>query len=196
MKRVIDILISLFSLILLAPLFLFIAIWIKTDSEGPVFFRQLRVGRKGKDFSMYKFRTMYRQSETRGLLTVGHRDPRITRAGYFLRKYKLDELPQLMNVLTGTMSMVGPRPEVRKYVNLYSEDQKKILRVKPGITDEASIFYRNESAMLAQSGDPEQTYITIILPHKIALNMNYINNPSFLNYLRITFRTIGHVLAN
>jgi len=195
-KRFFDFCIAVAGLVILLPLFLFISVWIVLDSKGPVFFRQVRVGKYGNDFVLYKFRTMYRQAEKKGLLTVGSGDSRITRAGYYLRKYKLDELPQLLNVLIGNMSMVGPRPEVRKYVNLYSEEQKEVLLVKPGITDEASIVYRNENDILSQCENPEETYVKTIMPHKIVLTMKYIRQPSFANYIRITFRTLRQIVKN
>jgi len=188
--RLLDILFSFVGLVLLSPLLLLIALWVKSDSRGPVFFRQIRVGRYGKDFQLFKFRSMRVDADKAGLLTVGGRDPRITGAGYFLRKYKLDELPQLLNVLFGDMSVVGPRPEVRKYVNLYTPEQRQILNVRPGITDMASIEFRNENEILAQSIDPEQTYIQDIMPQKIRLNQVFIKNPTIFNYLRIIFRTV------
>ena len=188
--RLLDILFSFVGLVLLSPLLLLIALWVKSDSRGPVFFRQIRVGRYGKDFQLFKFRSMRVDADKVGLLTVGGRDPRITGAGYFLRKYKLDELPQLLNVLFGDMSVVGPRPEVRKYVNLYTPEQRQILNVRPGITDMASIEFRNENEILAQSIDPEQTYIQDIMPQKIRLNQVFIKNPTIFNYLRIIFRTV------
>ncbi|MBS1927275.1 MAG: sugar transferase [Chitinophagaceae bacterium] len=190
MIRLLDILFSFVGLVLLSPLLLLIALWVKSDSRGPVFFRQIRVGRYGKDFQLFKFRSMRVDADKAGLLTVGGRDPRITGAGYFLRKYKLDELPQLLNVLFGDMSVVGPRPEVRKYVNLYTPEQRQILNVRPGITDMASIEFRNENEILAQSIDPEQTYIQDIMPQKIRLNQVFIKNPTIFNYLRIIFRTV------
>lgn len=190
MIRLLDMLFSFVGLVLLSPLLLLIALWVKSDSRGPVFFRQIRVGRYGKDFQLFKFRSMRVDADKAGLLTVGGRDPRITGAGYFLRKYKLDELPQLLNVLFGDMSVVGPRPEVRKYVNLYTPEQRQILNVRPGITDMASIEFRNENEILAQSIDPEQTYIQDIMPQKIRLNQVFIKNPTIFNYLRIIFRTV------
>ena len=143
---------------------------------------------------IFKFRTMFIDSDRKGLLTVGGKDVRITRSGFFLRKYKIDELPQLWNVIIGDMSLVGPRPEVRKYVDCYSPEQKKVLQVKPGITDEASILYKDENEILSQAGDPEHTYLKVIMPHKIELNMKYINDPSMQNYLNITFRTIKQIV--
>ena len=147
---------------------------VKTDSKGPVIYKQTRVGKNGKDFSVLKFRSMKQDSESKGLLTVGGKDPRITKTGYFIRKYKLDELPQLINVLKGDMSFVGPRPEVRKYVLLYDEVQKKVLDVNPGITDVASIKYRNENELLEGSDDPESFYIKEIMPVKLKMNLEYL----------------------
>ena len=188
-KRGIDILFSLIGLICLFPFFIFISFFIFITSKGVVFFVQLRVGKNNKDFKLYKFRTMFLNSDNKGLLTVGNNDKRITKLGYYLRKNKLDELPQLINVLNGTMSLVGPRPEVRKYVNLYNSEQKSILDVKPGITDFASILYFNENEILANSVNPEQTYINEIMPIKLELNKQYINEMSLLTDLKIIFKT-------
>ena len=188
-KRGIDILFSLIGLICLFPFFIFISFFIYITSKGGVFFVQLRVGKNNKDFKLYKFRTMFLNSDSKGLLTVGNNDKRITKLGYYLRKNKLDELPQLINVLNGTMSLVGPRPEVRKYVNLYNSEQKSILDVKPGITDLASIMYYNENEILANSVNPEQTYINEIMPIKLELNKQYINEMSLLTDLKIIFKT-------
>ena len=152
------------------------------------------MGKNGKDFLLWKFRTMKPDSDKKGLLTVGGRDPRVTGIGYFLRKYKLDELPQLFNVLSGEMSLVGPRPEVRKYVEMYSPEQLKVLEVKPGITDYASIEYSKENELLAKSSDPEKTYIEEIMPAKLKLNMKYIEEKSFWTDLKIIFRTVGKIL--
>jgi lipopolysaccharide/colanic/teichoic acid biosynthesis glycosyltransferase len=188
-KRGIDILFSLIGLICLFPFFIFISFFIFITSKGGVFFVQLRVGKNNKDFKLYKFRTMFLNSDNKGLLTVGNNDKRITKLGYYLRKNKLDELPQLINVLNGTMSLVGPRPEVRKYVNLYNSEQKSILEIKPGITDLASIMSYNENEILANSGNPEQTYINEIMPIKLELNKQYINEMSLLTDLKIIFKT-------
>ena len=188
-KRGIDILFSLIGLICLFPFFIFISFFIFITSKGGVFFVQLRVGKNNKDFKLYKFRTMFLNSDSKGLLTVGNNDKRITKLGYYLRKNKLDELPQLINVLNGTMSIVGPRPEVRKYVNLYNSEQKSILDVKPGITDLASIMYYNENEILANSVNPEQTYINEIMPIKLELNKQYINEMSLFTDLKIIFKT-------
>lgn len=195
MIRIIDFVSSLFGLILLSPVFLVLAVWIKLDDRrGPVFYKQTRVGKDGVDFGLYKFRSMYVGSDRHGLITVGGRDPRITRSGYYIRKFKLDELPQLINVLRGDMSLVGPRPEVRKYVDLYTEEQKRVLDVLPGITDYASIEYLDENTLLAQSSDPDRTYIEEIMPAKIRLNMKYINNPSLSEYLKIIFKTLVAII--
>lgn len=193
MKRFFDVLISGLGLLLLSPMFIFIAVWIKINSRGTVFYRQNRVGMDNIDFLLYKFRSMRSGSDKKGLITVGERDPRITNSGYYLRKYKLDELPQLINVFKGDMSLVGPRPEVRKYVGYYTESQMRVLSVKPGITDYASIKFADENTILGQSDDPEKTYIEKILPEKISLNMNYINNPSIAQYFKIIFITIFHI---
>ena len=165
-------------------------LWVKFDSAGPIFYIQKRVGLNGNDFNLFKFRSMRVNADKLGLLTVGGRDPRITNSGYIIRKYKLDELPQLFNVLKGEMSLVGPRPEVRKYVDLYTSDQRQVLQVRPGITDEASIKYKNENDLLAISENPEKTYIEEIMPAKLELNKKYIQNPSMVNYFSIILRTI------
>ena len=189
-KRSFDIVFSLLGLILLVPLLLIIAFIIKSESKGPIFFRQSRVGENNVDFKIFKFRTMYIGSDKKGLLTVGDRDPRVTKVGFFLRKYKLDELPQLINVLLGHMSFVGPRPEVRHYVNYYSESDLNILSVKPGITDYASIYFRNEVELLKASNDPENYYIDVILPKKITLNKKYIENKNLLIDIKIILKTL------
>jgi lipopolysaccharide/colanic/teichoic acid biosynthesis glycosyltransferase len=190
MKRFFDILYSGLGLIVLSPLFLLMAILIKLDSIGPVFFKQNRVGLNNRDFLLYKFRSMRIGSDKKGLITVGSRDPRVTRTGYYFRKYKLDELPQLINVLKGDMSLVGPRPEVRKYVASYTEEQMKVLSVKPGVTDYASIEFADEDKILGLSDDPKKMYVEKILPAKIKLNMKYINNHSNVEYFKIIFLTL------
>lgn len=196
MIRLIDFIASLLGLIFLLPIFLLIALWIKLDdNKGPVFYRQKRVGKDGIDFGLYKFRSMYVDSDRHGLITIGGRDSRITHSGYYLRKYKLDELPQFINVLKGEMSMVGPRPEVRKYVDLYTDEQRRVLTVRPGITDYASIEYLDENTLLAQSADPDKTYIEDVMPAKIALNMKFINNPTLSEYLKIIFKTITAIIC-
>lgn len=195
LKRSFDIFFSFFGLIILSPLFLLIFVMVKTDSKGPVIYKQTRVGKNGKDFSVLKFRSMKQDSESKGLLTVGGKDPRITKTGYFIRKYKLDELPQLINVLKGDMSFVGPRPEVRKYVLLYDEVQKKVLDVNPGITDVASIKYRNENELLEGSDDPETFYIKEIMPVKLKMNLEYINDRSFFKDIKVILNTLKTVFT-
>ena len=195
MKRIFDIVLSFIGLMILSPFFLIISFLIVIGSGFPVFYLQSRVGKNGKDFKLFKFRTMRKNADKAGLLTVGGRDPRVTSIGYYLRKYKLDELPQLLNVLFGTMSLVGPRPEVRKYVDLYTEEQRKVLQVKPGITDFASIEYFNENELLATSKDPEATYIHEVMPAKLELNKKYINDSGLLSDLKIITRTISKILS-
>ena len=190
MLRFLDIFFSFFGLLVLSPLFLLISIWIKFDSKGPIFYCQKRVGLHGIEFSLFKFRSMRPDSDKLGLLTVGGRDPRVTNSGYFIRKYKLDELPQLINVLIGDMSLVGPRPEVKKFVELYSSEQLKVLQVRPGITDEASIIFKNENEILAKSVDPERTYIDEIMPAKLELNLSFIRSKTLQNYFSIIIRTL------
>lgn len=194
MIRFCDIVFSFFGLLFLSPLFLIVALWITIDNPGPVFYRQQRVGRNNKDFGLLKFRSMRVGADKMGLITVGERDPRVTRAGFYIRKYKLDELPQLWNVLIGDMSLIGPRPEVRKYVNLYTPDQQRVLSVRPGITDYASIEYIDENTLLAQSADPDKTYIEQIMPAKIALNMRYIEHQTLGEYFKILFLTLIKII--
>ncbi len=188
-KRICDILLSLTVLIALLPLMLLIALGVKCTSGGPVLYVQLRVGRHNKDFNMYKFRTMRVNADKQGLLTVGGHDSRITGVGYWLRKYKTDELPQLWNVLIGDMSIVGPRPEVRYYVNYYTPEQMKVLEVRPGLTDIASLAYIDENTLLGASSNPQQTYIEDIMPKKLALNFEYIQHMSPAEDIRIIART-------
>jgi lipopolysaccharide/colanic/teichoic acid biosynthesis glycosyltransferase len=189
-KRLFDICCSAIGIIILGPVFFVLWIAVKLESKGPAFFLQTRVGKNNLDFRLYKFRTMYLNSEARGQLTVGMRDPRITKVGYILRKYKLDELPQLFNVLLGDMSLVGPRPEVRKYVNLYNDEQMKVLSVRPGITDVASIQFINENELLASAENPEEYYINIIMPQKLALNLSHINSSLLLKDVGLILKTI------
>lgn len=196
MIRCFDIFLAVLGIIILLPMAILIAIWIKIDSSGPVIYRQQRIGLNGKPFGLLKFRTMQVASDKKGMLTVGNKDSRITRAGYFLRKYKMDELPQLVNVLLNEMSFVGPRPEVKKYVDLYSAKQKKVLSVKPGITDYASIVYRNENEILASASNPEEEYVHKIMPHKISLNLTYIRQRSLRAYLAILFKTIFSIFRS
>ncbi len=189
-KRIFDIILSSVGLVCLTPIFLLISIIIKIGSEGPVLFKQIRVGKNGKEFKILKFRTMVVDAENKGIqLTIG-KDNRVTKVGYLLRKTKLDELPQLINVLNGDMSFVGPRPEVPKYVALYNGNQRNILKVRPGITDLASIKYRNENILLAKTVEPEKTYIEEIIPAKVALNNQYLQNISVVNDLKIIIKTI------
>ena len=194
-KRAFDLLVATILLIFLAPLFLLFIIIIRVGSNGPAFYLQTRVGLHGKDFKIFKFRTMYTGSDKKGLLTVGGKDQRITPAGVFLRKYKLDELPQLINVFIGDMSLVGPRPEVRKYVDLYKDEQLKVLDVKPGITDYASIEYSNENELLAGADDPEKEYINTIMPAKLKLNLKYIAEKSLITDLKIILRTLAKIIS-
>lgn len=189
MKRLFDIVFSAVMLVLLSPILLGITLYVACDSPGGPFFRQVRVGRHGRTFKLWKFRTMRPMSEASGQLTVGANDMRITGAGKILRKYKLDELPQLVNVLVGQMSMVGPRPEVPKYVAMYNVEQQLVLSIRPGITDEASLNYFEENELLAQSEHPEQTYIQEIMPAKLKLNLEYVRHQSFVGDLIIIART-------
>jgi lipopolysaccharide/colanic/teichoic acid biosynthesis glycosyltransferase len=193
-KRILDLTISIVGIIMLSPIFILLSFWIKIDSRGSVFYKQVRVGKDNHDFLLYKFRSMKIGSDKKGLITVGDKDARITKPGYFIRKYKLDELPQLFNVVKGDMSLVGPRPEVRRYVNLYTADQLRVLSVKPGITDLASIKYRNESVLLAQSANPDETYVSEIMPEKLRLNLEYINKQSFLSDIGLILLTIKTII--
>lgn len=195
MKRLFDIVASGCGLIVLSPLFVILAIWIKMDSKGPVFYRQVRVGRHNKDFRIFKFRSMRVGADKQGLITVGGRDPRVTRSGYFIRKYKLDEFPQLINVFVGDMSLVGPRPEVRKYVDMYTEEQMRVLDVRPGITDLASIRYRNENELLEKADNPDQYYIDVIMQDKLAINLEYVANHSFWYDIKLIFKTFGEIVS-
>lgn len=195
MKRIFDVTASGLGLLLLSPLFLIVAIWIRLDSPGPVFYRQTRVGRYNKDFRLFKFRSMRIGSDKKGLITVGGRDPRVTRSGYWIRKYKLDELPQLINVFKGDMSLVGPRPEVRKYVDLYTPEQLHVLDVRPGITDMASIRYRNENEMLEQAADPEQFYRDTVMQDKLRINLEYVSDHSFFKDIKIILMTFKAVVT-
>ncbi len=190
MKRLFDIVCSFFGLVFLSWLFVFVALWVGLSSKGGVFYRQRRVGRCNRDFTIYKFRSMRVNSDRQGLLTIGGRDGRITKAGVFIRKYKLDELPQLFNVLRGDMSFVGPRPEVRKYVELYTEEQKKVLTVRPGITSLSSIKYRNENEILSRNDNPEQYYIDVIMQDKLAIELDYLEQRSLLTDIKVIFQTI------
>ena len=193
LKRIFDIISSLFGLILLSPFMIIIAILIKLDSKGPIFFRQVRVTKNGREFKIFKYRTMKVGSDKYSQITVG-KDSRITKVGDFLRKYKLDEIPQLINVLIGDMSLVGPRPEVPKYVALYTEEQREILKVRAGITDYASIEFSNENDILANETDPEKAYIEKIMPRKIELNKKYLSEISVMTDIKIILLTIKKIL--
>jgi lipopolysaccharide/colanic/teichoic acid biosynthesis glycosyltransferase len=195
LKRSFDIIASLIGLILLAPVIIIISFLIVIDSRGGIFYKQVRVGKNNIDFKLYKFRTMRSGSDKKGLITVGARDSRITSMGYYLRKYKLDELPQLFNVLFGDMSLVGPRPEVRKYVDMYNEQQRQVLTVKPGITDYASIEYSNENEILGKAVDPDKVYIEEIMPHKLSLNLRYIKDQSLLTDIKIILSTLKKIVS-
>lgn len=195
MKRLFDIFVSLIILFIFLPFGLIISILIAVGSKGGVFYTQQRIGRYGKSFGLLKFRTMRPDSDKSGKLTVGMRDPRITRVGYFLRKFKLDEFPQFINVLMGQMSIVGPRPEVEEYVKHYSDEQRKILSVKPGITDYASIEYFNENELLGNSNNPQKTYIEDIMPAKLKLNEKYLENPGLSTDLKIMWLTFKKIIS-
>lgn len=194
MIRIFDFFFSFLGLILLSPFFLLIALFIKISSSGPVLFKQSRIGLNGVEFNVFKFRTMLQNSDKLGLITIGGRDPRITSVGYFLRKYKLDELPQLLNVLVGDMSLVGPRPEVRKYVDFYTEEQRKVLTIRPGISDWASIYYINENEILGRSIDPEIDYIEKVMPDKLNYNLIYIDKYGVIEYFKIIFYTLWYIV--
>lgn len=195
MKRFFDIFASGLGLIVLSPLFLILAIWIKLDSKGPVFYRQIRAGKDNKDFKLFKFRSMRPDSDKGRLITIGGRDPRVTRSGYYIRKYKLDEFPQLINVFRGEMSLVGPRPEVRRYVDLYDERQLKVLSVRPGITSLASIKYRNENDILAKADDPDRVYVEIVMPAKLEYDLQYVEKATFWNDIKLIFSTLWAIVA-
>lgn len=194
MIRLFDILFSFFGILISFPLLIIIYLLVIFESRGGGLYIQNRVGKGGIDFRLYKFRSMRTGSDKKGLITIGERDSRITKMGIFIRRFKLDELPQLFNVLNGTMSLVGPRPEVRKYVNLYTSEQLKVLSVRPGITDYASIQYVDENALLGASIDPEKVYIEEVLPNKIQLNMKYIENQGIKEYFRIVFLTFWYIV--
>ncbi len=189
MKRLFDCSVSFFVLLVFFPFGLLIALAIALESKGGVFYRQERIGKLGVPFKLWKFRTMRVNADKLGKLTVGMRDPRITKVGYIIRKTKLDEFPQFMNVLVGEMSIVGPRPEVQEYVDLYTEEQRKILLVKPGITDYASLEYFKENELLGKSENPRETYINEIMPAKIELNKKYLANPSWSHDIKIMWLT-------
>ena len=194
MKRLFDILASGVGLICLSPLFVVLAVWIKCDSRGPVFYRQVRVGKDNRDFRLFKFRSMRPDSDRLGLITVGGHDPRVTRSGYYIRRYKLDEFPQLINVFKGDMSLVGPRPEVRKYVDMYTPEQMRVLSVRPGITSLASIRYRNENEILAKADDPDRCYIEKVMPDKLAIDLEYVDRATLWNDIRLIFSTFREII--
>ncbi|MEJ6737056.1 MAG: sugar transferase [Flavobacteriales bacterium] len=194
-KRLFDVFCSGLGLLFLLPFFIILSIIIVVDSSGGVFYKQVRVGKNSIDFYLYKFRSMKIDSDKKDLLTVGGNDSRITKVGYFIRRYKMDELSQLINVFLGDMSLVGPRPEVRKYVNLYTTEQLKVLTVKPGITDNASIAYFDENELLGKSSDPEETYVREIMPSKLALNLLYVNDHSLFSDVKIILRTIKTIFT-
>ncbi len=193
MKRIFDLFFSTIGLICLSPLLLLIGIGIVLESKGGVFYRQERIGKDEVPFRLFKFRSMRPDSDKKGLLTVGSRDNRITKMGYYIRKFKLDELPQLLNVIIGDMSLVGPRPEVKKYTDLYTITQKKVLSVKPGITDWASLEYFEESDLLSKSADPEKTYIEEVMPAKLKINEKYILNHNLVEDIKIILLTIKRI---
>ncbi len=193
-KRLLDITLSLIGLTVMLPLFALIAILIKIDSPGPVFYKHRRIGKNFKPFGVYKFRTMVKDADKRGPQITSGGDPRITKIGRFLRKSKIDELPQLINVLKGDMSLVGPRPEVEKYVNLYKKDYQEILKVRPGITDISSVIYRDEESVLKEQHDPEEYYKNILLPQKIQLAKKYVKNQSVIFDMKIILATILKVI--
>lgn len=194
MKRLFDIVASGLGLLVLSPILIIVAIWIKLDSEGPVFYRQVRVGRYNKDFRIFKFRSMRIGSDKGSLVTIGGRDPRVTRSGYFIRKFKIDELPQLINVFIGDMSLVGPRPEVRHYVNYWTPEQMRALDVRPGITDPASIRFRNENELLEKAEDPEKYYIEVIMQEKLKMYLEYVDNASFWYDIKLIFQTFWVII--
>lgn len=195
MKRIFDILVSLIILSLFLPIGIVMAVWILLESKGGVFYRQERIGKHGIPFKMLKFRSMRKDADKAGKLTVGMRDPRITNSGYFLRKFKLDEFPQFINVLKGEMSIVGPRPEVKEFVDLYTDDQRQILNVQPGITDYASVEYFNENELLGNSEDPHKTYIEVIMPTKIEMNKKYLERPTVGTDLKIMWATFKRMIG-
>ncbi|MEZ5083157.1 MAG: sugar transferase [Bacteroidales bacterium] len=194
-KRLFDIVFSLLALPILIPFLILISIAVFIGSGSPVFYFQNRVGRNNREFGLIKFRTMVAGSDKKGLITVGKRDNRITQVGHFLRKYKLDELPQFINVLLGDMSVVGPRPEVKKYVSLYTEEQLKVLSVRPGLTDPASLEFVNESEILTKYTDPEKAYIEEIMPKKLEMNLDYIENRSLMGDIKIILKTLGKIIS-
>ena len=196
MKRLFDIVASGLGLIVLSPLFIILAIWIKLDSKGPVFYRQVRVGYKNKDFRNFKFRSMKVGADKGSPVTIGGRDPRVTKSGYWIRKFKFDDLHQLINVFIGDMSLVGPRPEVRHYVNYWTPEQMHVLDVRPGITDPASIKFRNENVLMEKAEDPEKFYIEVIMQEKIKLYLEYVEKHSFLYDIGLIFKTFWVIVKD
>ncbi|EAR12275.1 glycosyltransferase [Polaribacter irgensii 23-P] len=196
MKRFADCTIALIGLIVFSPMLIIVAILIKMDSRGPVFYRQVRVARYNNDFKIFKFRTMFIDADKKGLLTIGGRDSRVTKIGYYLRKSKLDELSQLINVVLGDMSFVGPRPEVRSYVSLYTEEQMEVLNVRPGITDLASIEFRNESDLLREQDDPNKFYIEVIMQKKLSINLKYLKKRNLLKDFVVVLKTFQVIVKN
>ena len=190
MIRLLDIIFSFLGLLILSPFLIIVYIAIIIESRGGGFYKQIRVGKDGKRFMLYKFRSMRVDSDSKSQITIGARDPRITKTGLFVRRFKIDELPQLLNVLKGDMSLVGPRPEVPLYVDMYTEKQRRVLSVLPGITDYASIRYVDENEILGKAKNPHQTYIDEILPNKLKLNMEYIENRSVKEYFKVIFLTL------
>ena len=194
MIRFFDLIFSIMGLVILSPLFIVLYLLIRIESQGGGFYSQERIGKNGKPFKLYKFRSMRIGSDKKGLITIGEKDNRITKTGFILRKYKLDELPQLWNVFIGDMSLVGPRPEVKKYTDLYTEEQKQVLHVRPGITDWASIKYVDENKILGESKTPDEAYVNLIMPNKIKLNMVYIQNQTLGEYFKIIFTTFKEIV--
>ena len=194
MKRLFDTVFSIFGLVFLAPILLLIVLLLLATLNGTVIYKQVRVGRNNKDFKIFKFRTMYVNADKLGLLSVGNRDPRITQIGYYLRKFKLDELPQLLNVLKGDMSFVGPRPEVRKYVNFYNQKQMNVFKVRPGITDLASIEFRNESELLSNQEDPDSYYVNVIMPKKLQTNLDYLEKRTLIKDVGVIVKTFWAII--
>ena len=194
MIRSFDIIFSIIGLVILSPLFIVLYLLIRIESKGGGFYSQERIGKNGKSFKLFKFRSMRIGSDKKGLITIGEKDNRITKTGFILRKYKLDELPQLWNVFIGDMSLVGPRPEVKKYTDLYTEEQKQVLQVRPGITDWASIKYVDENKILGESKDPDDAYVNLIMPNKIKLNMVYIQHQTLREYFKIIFTTFKEIV--
>lgn len=194
MIRFFDIIFSIIGLVILSPIFIVLYLLIRIESKGGGFYSQERIGKNGKPFKLYKFRSMRIGSDKKGLITIGEKDNRITKTGFILRKYKLDELPQLWNVFIGDMSLVGPRPEVKKNTDLYTEEQKQVLQVRPGITDWASIKYVDENKILGEAKDPDEAYVNLIMPNKIKLNMVYIQHQTLGEYFKIIFTTFKEIV--